>query len=127
MKVVKYLCVLIVIAVIGTLGLTSLPQKVPHKSWILTLTPSVLHSHFLNNLIQQNYTIPSKDDLDTDKDDFTVEGLKKFFGFFSIANLKFLTSSALNPNWESLNSIDSSPYNITFFASLPLRSPPLFS
>ena len=119
----RWLCVLIAIAIIGALGPISSSQEVQQKSWLFTSNSFIFHSHFLDNLIQEEYVLL---DNENDEDDFTVEGSQIFRELFSIANIKFLTSP-LNSHWEIFfDAIKSSPY-ISFFASPPLRSPPLFS
>jgi len=121
MRTVKgFIYVLILIALIGSSGLTFLPQK-DQESYLLSLNPLILGSHFLNNLIEQSCLIPDEDGYNTSDDDTktTLESLKKFARLLSIGSIGLLTS------WELLfDTADSSPY-ISFFASAPLRSPPL--
>ena len=120
----RCLCVLIVVAGLGTLEQISLSQKVQQKSWLLTSISPIFHPHFSDNLIQQEKYV-------LEKDDFAIEGPRIFRSqisreLFSIANIKLLTYP-LNSHWRILfDAIKHSPY-ILFFASLPLRSPPLFS
>jgi hypothetical protein len=118
--------VLVLVAAIGTLGLISSSYKVPQQSWPLNCDSSVFHSHFFNNLVAQKSILADEDDT-IDKDYFNVEGFKKFFNLLSIVNPGFLTSPNLNLAREVIfDSINSSPYT-SFFALLPLRSPPFFS
>ena len=111
----RLLYILIVIAAIGILGLISLPRKAP-----------IFHSHFLDNLTQQNYLLPDEDDSGINKDDLSIESLKGSFEFFSIASIKLMTSP-LNSHWEIFSDPVNSCSYISIFVSLPLRSPPLFS
>jgi len=121
----KYLSVLTIITVVGTLGLTSLPQRSQQKSWISASNASILQSHFINNLIKQEYLLPDEDNANID--DFSVESFKKFHKWFSIANFKLVANPFINPHLEiSFDAGKFSPY-ISLFASIPLRSPPLFS
>ena len=121
----KYLRVLTIIAVVGTLGLMSLPQRSQQKSWISASNLSIFQSRFINNLIKQEFLLPDEDN--TNIDDFSVESFKKFHKWFSIANFKLVANSFSNPHLEIFfDAVKFSPY-ILFFASIPLRSPPLFS
>ena len=121
----KYLSVLTIITVVGTLGLTSLPQRSQQKSWISASNASIFQLHFINNLIKQEYLLPDEDN--TNIDDFSVESFKKFHKWFSIANFKLVVNSFIYPHLEIFFDAGKfSPY-ISLFASIPLRSPPLFS
>lgn len=108
----RLLYVLIIIAAIGILGLISLPQKA-----------SIFHSHFLDNLTQQNYLLPDEEDFGITKDDLSIKSLKGSFEFFSIASIKLITSP-LNSHWEIFSDPVNSCSYISIFVSLPLRSPP---
>ena len=122
----RCLLVLMLVVGIGTLGLISSSEKVQQGSLRFDARSSIFYSHFVNNLIKQDYILYEEDDTN-DRDNFNIEGYKKLFNLFSIANPKFLISPNLNLTWETIcDSINSSPYT-SFFALLPLRSPPLFS
>lgn len=122
----RCLLVLVLVAAMGTLGLISSSDKVPQQSWPLNSDSSVFHPHFFINLVAQKSILADEDDT-IDKYNFNIEGYKKLFNLFSIANPRFLISPNLNLTWETIcDSINSSPYT-SFFALLPLRSPPLFS
>lgn len=114
----KCLLVLILTAAVGTLEVVSLSGKFQQRSWPFSLCSSFFHSKFFDNLIQDKY-LPENDDL-------AVDDSKKFHTHSSIVNTVFLTSP-LNSQWEIFFvSINSLPHP-SFFAILPLRSPPLFS
>lgn len=121
----KYLSVLTIIIVVGTLGLISLPQRSQQKSWISASNASTFQSHFINNLIKQEYLLPDEDN--TNIDDFSEESFKKFHKWFTITNFELVANTFINPHLEIFFDAGKfSPY-ISFFASIPLRSPPLFS
>jgi hypothetical protein len=116
----KCLLILILISAFGTLELVSLSEKFQERSWPFSLCLSLFQSHFLDNLMQDKY-------LPIENDDLAVDGSKKFHTQFSIVNTGCLTFPPLSSQWEIFFvSINSSPYP-SFFALLPLRSPPLFS
>lgn len=110
---------LILITLTGSLGLNPLPQK-DRESYLFSLKPLILGSRFLNGLVEQDCLTPD-DGYNTNDDDTktTLESLKDLSRLLSIAGVGLLTS------WELLfDTVDSSPY-FSFFASAPLRSPPL--
>lgn len=116
----KCLLVLILIFAVGTLELVSLSEKFQQRSWQFSSCLSHFQSHFLDNLTQDKY-------LPSENDDLAVDDSKKFHTQFSIVNPGFLTSPPLNSQLEIFFvSINSLPYP-SFFALLPLRSPPFFS
>jgi hypothetical protein len=120
----KWLCVLIVIAGIGTLGPISLPQEVQQKSWLLTSSPLIFHPYLLDNLVQEKGIILDEDHFTLDGDDCAIQRSQIFLELSPIANVKLLTSPLINLHWVTFfDTIKSSPY-VSFFASLPLRSPP---
>src|SRR5574341_1612826 len=92
----EYLSVLIIIAVVGTLGLISLPQRSQQKSGASASNASIFQSHFINNLIKQEYLLPDEDN--TNLDDFSIEGFKKFYKWFTITNFKLVTNTFINPH-----------------------------
>ncbi len=129
----RVLYVLTIIPVVGTLGLTSLPQiSQQEPDWISALSGPIFRLYFINNVSQESYLSPDKGNSDIDEDnsnidDFRVESFKRFQGQFWIAHPRLLTNHFINKHWEIF--IDTGRYSpyISFFASLPLRSPPLFS
>ncbi len=116
---------LIVIIAIGVLGLTPLPQKGKNKPWLFTSRPLSLHSHFsniYNSTQQRKYAL-----IDNNEDkDFSVEDSPLFSKLFAVA-IGLLILSSINSQWWEIffDKIKSFTY-ISFFSSLPLRSPPLF-
>ncbi len=120
------LFVIVLVAAIGSFGLISTSYKTQQNPCSLKSHSSVFHFHFLNNLSNQNYIVNDEDDT-TDSDNFNAESYKRLFNLLSVTTPGFLTSLNLNLTREALfDPIDSSPYT-SFFALLPLRSPPLFS
>jgi hypothetical protein len=118
----NYLFVLIVFAVAGTLGLLSLSHDDQQKSRLFNSESFIPRSHLLDDLIRKKYVLL--------EDDFTVKDSKKSLRQFPIGDFELLTNSHLNLHREVFfNGVESSSSIsfISFFGSLNLRSPPLFS
>ncbi|MCI0454902.1 MAG: hypothetical protein L0Y68_07910 [Candidatus Dadabacteria bacterium] len=115
----RYLLLLIVVVIAGTVGPISLSQQIKDKQWLSTSSSFIFHPHASDNLNKDKYAV-------RDQDDFTTEDYQVFDKFFLLDNSNLLTSP-LNSNWGVfLDAGNSSPY-VSFFSSLPLRSPPLSS
>jgi hypothetical protein len=112
----RYLCVLMVFAIVGAFG-SIFYHKRQESSWLFTSSTFIHRLHLLHGLIQRRYVL---------KQYSTVKGSKKSLKQFSARNLELL-ACPLNSHWSIFfDGVKHSPY-IAFFASLPLRSPPLFS
>jgi hypothetical protein len=113
----RYLSVLIVFLLIGTLGPVS-NAKVRARSWPFTFGPSINRLHLLHGLIHLKYVLF--------EDDSQQKDSKRSFKQFSARNLELLASH-FNSYWLSIfDRVKHSSY-IAFFASFTLRSPPSFS
>ena len=110
--------ILFSLIVFCAIGPFSFRQQPDEKSW--DSDSSVLTSHFVDEIIQQNYI--SSEDEDTDA--FVC---KRGFGLFFISVPRLPTLPIINLDYKTyVNSINSFHYILTFGFS-PLRSPPLFS
>lgn len=113
----KYLSVLTLIALTGTLGL--IPSLHELENPWLTNSGFTSQQHYPDSLTQVKY-------LPSNEDELTVEGSKSLLKLVSIEGFQHSISPA-NAYWESLiDGEKSSPYAL-LFGSLPLRSPPYFS
>jgi hypothetical protein len=113
----RYLRVLIVFVLIGTLGPVS-HHKVRARSWPFTLRSSIHRLHLLPGLIQRKYVLF--------EDDSSLKDSKRSSKQFTARNLELLASH-FHSYWLSIfDRVRQSSY-IAFFASFPLRSPPTFS
>lgn len=113
----RYLSVLILVALTGTLGLIPSLHEL-ETPWLATLS-FTSQQHYPDSITQGKY-------LPSNEDEFIIKGFKNLFELFSTENFESLTSP-INSYWEIfLDTEKSSPY-ISFFGSFPLRSPPYFS
>lgn len=113
----RYLSVLIVFLLMGTIGQVS-NAKVRARSWPFTFRPSINRLHLLHGLIHLKYVFF--------EDDSQQKDSKRSFKQFPARNLKLLASH-FNSYWLSIfDRVTHSSY-IAFFASFSLRSPPSFS
>jgi hypothetical protein len=111
-----FILILIVIVVTGASRLISLSEKLQHESLIFTSSSYVFNLPFLDDFTQQKYLLP---------DGPTIEDFKNLLTLFLTVSTGFLTTT-LNLRWGiSLDVRKPSPSS--FFASLPLRSPPVLS
>ncbi len=119
---VKKNCIiaLFLIASIGTGKVISSYWEFQDISFPFSLCSSLSHSNSLNILIQDKY-------LSIENDDLLADAPKKFNSQISTFNPGILNPHPVGPQYVNLfDRINSSPYP-SFFASLPLRSPPVFS
>ncbi len=112
-----YLCVLVVFALVVSLGLV-FHHRVQEGPWLLTSSSSIQRLHPLHSLIQKKYVIF--------EDNSTVKDSKKSFKQLSSRNFRSLVCSLNSYLLTIFNGVRYSLYSV-FFASFPLRSPPLFS
>jgi hypothetical protein len=113
----RFLCVLIMFAAVACLGLVCY-HKGQRRPWLFTSSSSIHPLHILHGLIQKKYVLL--------EDNSTVKDSKRSFKQFSARNLGLLVYS-FNSHWLTIFAeVKQSPY-VAFFASFPLRSPPLFS
>jgi hypothetical protein len=115
----SYICLLTAILVISTLGSTPISTKVKHKFSLSASSSFIFRPHALDNLNKEKYAL-------LDKDDFTIENCQVFHKAFSLDSSKLLIYP-LGSHCGFFLDIGKSSVYISFFASLPLRSPPLFS
>jgi len=114
------LIALVLIASIGTVELISSYWEFQDTSCEVSSCPSFSKLNSLDILIQDKY-------LPTENDDLFADAPQKFNSEVSTFNLGILTSHPPTSQYETLfDRISSSPY-LSLFASLPLRSPPVFS
>jgi hypothetical protein len=112
-----YLCVLTVFVVSGTLGQISSSHEGQQKSQLFNSNSFIHRLHLLDGLVQKRYVF---------LEDGSIKNSKKSLKRFPIGDSEFLTNPNSNLHWEVfLNRVRSS-FHILFFATLLLRSPPLF-
>jgi len=112
-----YLCILIVFALVGTLGLV-FHYKGQESHWLFTSSASIHRVHPLYGLIQKKYVIF--------EDNSTVKDPKKSFKQLSSRNFRSLVCSLNSYLLTIFDGVRHSPH-IEFFVSSSLRSPPLYS
>jgi hypothetical protein len=116
----RYLPGLFLIPVIITLGLVLSTGKADVQILRLDSKPFTVSSHSSANTIQEHYVI-------SENDDPAFDHSKKILEHSFTVIPELLITLLVSPYVESIfDAIDSSPY-IKSFASIPLRSPPLFS
>ena len=114
----RFLFILILIISIGSLRLIRVFERTQHESHLFTSSPCVYHLSFFDNLIQQNYLF---------SDEPNIEDFKNLLTLFLTVGAGFLTTTLnLRRGWEISLGMRKS-YPSSFFASLPLRSPPVLS
>jgi hypothetical protein len=112
----RYLCVLILFALVGAFG-SVFYHKGQEKSWPFTSSSFIHRLHLLHGLIQRKYVL---------KQDSTVKDFLESFKQFSARNLELLACPLNSHLSVFFDGVKHSSY-IAFFALFPLRSPPLFS
>lgn len=116
----RYMPGLFLLSVIVTLGLVLSTKKADVQILRLDSKPFAISLHSSENIIQEHYVI-------SENDDPAFDHSKKILEHSFTVIPELLITLLVSPYIESLfDAIDSSPY-IKSFASIPLRSPPLFS
>lgn len=114
----RYLCILLMFAVAGSLVPIFSIQKIQRRLWLSNSSVSISRSRLLGSLIQKKCIIF--------EDSFTVKDSKKSFKQFSAQGLGFLARNLDSYSSTIFDRVEYSPH-IAFFALFSLRSPPLFS
>ncbi|GEM_PF-5884078 len=121
----KYFYLLVVISILGALGPILLSKGVQKNSQLFTLSSFTLYSHSLgiNDSPKQKYAL-----LENGEDnDFSVKDSQTFSRLLVVAIGLLILPSINLQWWETFFGEIKSFFYISFFSSLPLRSPPLFS
>lgn len=117
-----YLCILVVISVLGVLGPIPVSNKVQKNPWLSTLSSTTFCLHYINGSTKQGCALLGNDE----DNDLSVEDSQTPFKPFK-ATIGLLVFAFINSHWWEIFSDEIRSFScVSFFSLLPLRSPPLF-